>query len=546
MTPPASILVPTRARPSYLEVALASLRPQALAAGAQLVVVDDGPDDATCLVAERHGALYVAHASGRGLNAARTTAIAHATGDLLVFVDDDIEAAPGWLDALLLADRECPPTVGVLGGPIRARIEDHRFPMAGREGAPFTTLDLGLHDRAATFVWGANMAVRRTALDAVGGFDESLPLYGDEEEFQRRIRAAGFTVRYVAAAGVEHRRSGDDSRMRSLVRAGYRRGLAARRQDGARGSAPSLLAEAWTLMACLAHGPLHRCANGPVLAAHAAGRLDVALRPLPAAPTTATDFTSGASGTVGGRRGTVRRWADELLDLRLAVDPRIVAARRLAAEGPVRRIHVVGVARPGMQMDSVRAELARSRHDVTFALGAPGDRGKFENLNSLLAERPLDADWLLVVDDDIVMPTGFLDLFVSLAEQTGLRIAQPAHRLHSHAAWPVTRRAGAGRSLVRETAFVEIGPVTLLHRDTFGVLVPFPNLRMGWGLDSHWSAVARTRGWPIGVVDATPIMHLHPAAAGYDRAAALAEAQAFLVDRPYVRRDEAVTLRRLA
>ena len=42
------------------------------------------------------------------------------------------------------------------------------------------------------------------------------------------------------------------------------------------------------------------------------------------------------------------------------------------------------------------------------------------------------------------------------------------------------------------------------------------------------------------------ILHLHPAAAGYDREAALAEARAVLAGRPYVRRDEAVTLRRLA
>ena len=36
---------------------------------------------------------------------------------------------------------------------------------------------------------------------------------------------------------------------------------------------------------------------------------------------------------------------------------------------------------------------------------------------------------------------------------------------------------------------------------------------MGWGLDVHWAALARERGWPIGVVDATPVGHtLRPAA----------------------------------
>ena len=71
---------------------------------------------------------------------------------------------------------------------------------------------------------------------------------------------------------------------------------------------------------------------------------------------------------------------------------------------------------------------------------------------------PSDYDWLLVVDDDVVLPRGFLDEFVFLAERFDLSLAQPAHRHRSHAAWEVTRRRPF--SVVRETGFVEIGPVT--------------------------------------------------------------------------------------
>ena len=45
---------------------------------------------------------------------------------------------------------------------------------------------------------------------------------------------------------------------------------------------------------------------------------------------------------------------------------------------------------------------------------------------------------------------------------------------------------------MRETAFVEIGPVTAFHRDTFATLLPFPDVGMGWGLDVHWAAVGMT------------------------------------------------------
>jgi hypothetical protein len=205
---------------------------------------------------------------------------------------------------------------------------------------------------------------------------------------------------------------------------------------------------------------------------------------------------------------------------------------------------------------AARAELERSRHDVRIVVAAPEGRGKFQALRGLLATegsdpsvaRPgekkgtvpffSDADWLIVVDDDVVLPPGFLDAFVHLAEGAGLRLAQPAHRLAGHAAWSVTRRRAG--SLVRETAFVEIGPVTAFHRDTFGVLLPFPDLRMGWGLDVHWAALAREHGWPIGVVDATPVLHaIAPAGDAYGHDEAIAEAREFLRDRPYVPRDEA-------
>jgi hypothetical protein len=204
---------------------------------------------------------------------------------------------------------------------------------------------------------------------------------------------------------------------------------------------------------------------------------------------------------------------------------------------------VLGIERPGSLMAAARAELLRSRHAVDVVTGPAGERGKFENLNALLAEHaPEPYDWVLVVDDDVALPRGFLDAFLCAAERAGLRLVQPAHRLHSHAAWSITRRRAGVTA--RETTFVEIGPVTAFHREAVAALLPFPaGLRMGWGLDVHWAALAAQRGWAIGVVDATPIGHTQrPAASGYPRTTAEEEARAFLNGRPYVRRDEVRTL----
>src|SRR5689334_17918622 len=114
---PVSVVIPTRSRPHYLGVALASVAPQALAANGEVIVVDDGSDDANRRIAERHGARYVALGAPRGLNSARNRGIAEAAGELIVFVDDDVDAPCGWLQALLAAARRHP-DVDVFGGPI--------------------------------------------------------------------------------------------------------------------------------------------------------------------------------------------------------------------------------------------------------------------------------------------------------------------------------------------------------------------------------------------------------------------------------------------
>jgi len=553
----ASIIVPTRERAGYLDVALASIAPQAAAAEAEVLVVDDGPSAATRETARRHGARYLAHELSRGLNAARNTGIDAARSDLLVFVDDDVAVWPGWLAALLDADRAADSDVGVLTGPIHARLEDHRLRCCGREGPPITSQDHGPHDRDVEHAWGANMTVRRAALERAGRFDEARELYGDEQEWQQRLHATGGRIRYVAAAALDHRRAGDDARLRSLAAAAYRRGQSSRRFDSLKGAAPSLAREGRVLAGCAAHVVRFRCLNGVVLSAHSLGRLRAALaQPARSAATSAgqtppgtsvppdDDFLSGTSGTVRGPRRLAARAADVLLDVEAAARTRRLdsAARE---RPPRRKVLVLGVERPGRLMDAIRVELHRTRHEITMRTIEMGAGGKFEHLNALLqAHPPRGYDWLIVVDDDVVLPRGFLDRFLHAAEAAGLVLAQPAHRAHSHAAWQVTRRRSGGA--VRESHFfVEIGPLTAFADSAFPTLLPFPRLAMGWGLDVHWGALARTHGWRAGIVDATPILHTTPAGGGYDRTAAICEARTFLHDRPYVTRAEASWSRRL-
>ena len=458
---------------------------------------------------------------------------------MLCFLDDDVAVWPGWLGALLAA-AAAHPEHEAFGGPVRARLEGDNLHACGREPLPVTTLDLGPDDRDAEFAWGANLALRRSAIHRIGPFDPALSGIGDEEDWQRRLKAAGGRVRYVAAAGVDHRRAGADARIGRLSRAAYGRGRGSRRYDARKGVAPPLAAELRTLAGCLWHIVRRRCGNGIVLTALTLGRLREALRPeLVPASTRDPDYLSGRSGTLG-RRGLL---AGRLRDLRANVRT-AKTRRRLAKQArqePKRRVLVLAVVRPQNARAVAEAgrELGASHHDALLRLVPPAEgAGKWANLNAaLMAHPPRGFDWLLIIDDDVELPHDFLDVLVSLAEHHGFRLAQPAHAFASHAAWEVTRRRPG--LTARRTRFVEIGPVTAIRADAFDALLPFPDLQMGWGLDAYWGALAAERGWKVGIIDALPVRHVRPVAAEYPRDAALAEADRFLADRPYVTRDEA-------
>jgi GT2 family glycosyltransferase len=547
-----------------------------------LVVDDAGPSPAIRALAERFGARYEPHPRPLGLNVARNTGVARSRGRLVAFVDDDVEVCPGWLQALLRAAHEYP-HAQVFTGPIRPRLEGRAPRSCGREDPPITALDLGPRDTdEVRYAWGANMAARRSALERIGPFDVSLADAGDEQEWQDRLTAAcgAGRVRYVAAAALHHRRAGADARLRALARAARARGRAARRFDAWHedGRAPSLTRELRTLAGCAGHVVRYRCASGATMVAHSLGRLEQGLRerrqrerpqrersrrdPRPAAE---EDFLSGESGTVGGLDAIRRELLDRLVDARELLGLRRLRLARAARRAARRRVLVLSVVRAEHEAASaaIRTELERSRHDVELRCAPPGEAGKFENLNRLLAGEQSDGarqsrgtglapsveqagvdglaayDWLLVIDDDVVLPRGFLDRLLFLAERFDFDLVQPAHRARSHAAWRVTRRQA--RAVARETPFVEIGPVTAFARSTFSTLLPFPNsLRMGWGLDLHWAALARAHGWRCGVLDAVAIAHTAaPAAGAYSRASAIAEARGFLAERPYLNAGEA-------
>jgi glycosyltransferase involved in cell wall biosynthesis len=277
--PVVSVVIPTRGRGAYLAVTLDSLLEQRGKIEHEILVVVDGSDDASAqVVAQRPGVQHIGLSDRPGLNAARNAGVSESRAPLIAFVDDDVLIPPGWLAALAEgAGRH--PEAEAFGGPIRPRFEGPSPRSCGREDPPITSLDLGSVDREADFVWGANFAVRRSAIERIGPFDETiLRPHGDEEEWLERLRAAGGRIIYLAAAGLEHRRTPEDARLRPLARAAYARGRAARASDRRRHREPPLRGELRVLIGCGWHTVRRACPQGLIMGAHSAGRVVEALR----------------------------------------------------------------------------------------------------------------------------------------------------------------------------------------------------------------------------------------------------------------------------
>ncbi len=203
MQPPRmSVLVCTRNGARTLEDCLASLErlryPQY-----EIIVVDDGSTDATRSIIQAHPQARYLYQAPAGLSVARNTAADHATGEILVYTDDDCVADPDWLTYLALAFAD--PNVAAAGGP-NIPPPPQNLAQACVTAAPGGPAHVLLTDTTAEHVPGCNLAVRKTAFTEVGGFLPKYHAAGDDVDFCWRLMERGLTLGFHAGAMVWHYR----------------------------------------------------------------------------------------------------------------------------------------------------------------------------------------------------------------------------------------------------------------------------------------------------------------------------------------------------
>ncbi len=219
----ATVLICTYNRASYLASTLDSIGRTAANPGFSwdVLIVDNNSSDDTRHVVESRAAGYrvplrYLFESRQGKSNALNTGMDAARAAIIVFTDDDVQVAPDWLEAAVrpLLER---PDIDYTGGPVRPIWEtpppawlNHR----GNMGGTFAVKDHGpdpflFEDRMKTPL-GVNMAVRRSLIEAIGGFRPDLgrngkELLGQEQaEFFYRSRQAGAQGLYVPAMVLDH------------------------------------------------------------------------------------------------------------------------------------------------------------------------------------------------------------------------------------------------------------------------------------------------------------------------------------------------------
>ncbi len=178
----------------------------------EIILVNDGSTDDTSAIARRYRRVRVVDTPPGGLSVARNVALAHATGEIVAYTDADVRVHPQWLTYLVQPFRER--DVAGAGGPNVVPPDDPWLAqcVARAPGAPTHVM---LDDVIAEHVPGCNMAFRREALLALGGFNPIFGSAADDVDVCWRFQAVGAEIGFAPAAFVWHHH-------RSSVRAYWR------------------------------------------------------------------------------------------------------------------------------------------------------------------------------------------------------------------------------------------------------------------------------------------------------------------------------------
>lgn len=261
MSPAVSIVIPVRNGGRWLGQQLGALSNEG-GERFETVIADNGSTDDSIAVAQAFGArlvITVVDASERqGQAFARNVGARRAAGDLLLFLDQDDEIAPGYVAAMAAALSR--------GELVAARMDGTKLNRGWRRQARTLPQTSGLPHDPVPWAYGCSLGVRRSTFERLGGFTEDLGAFAAEDvDFCWRAHEQGVTLTFVPDAVLHYRYP---ATLRGLFRQGAVYGYGGTLVRARHGQAPFLTRTA--LLRSLA-GPLRLVVVGPSTGARAQG-----------------------------------------------------------------------------------------------------------------------------------------------------------------------------------------------------------------------------------------------------------------------------------
>lgn len=242
-----TIVIPVRDNVSGLHRLVGALR------GLRVIIVDDGstlPVTREDFAGTHCDVQVIRHARNAGPAAARNTGLAACETDFVAFLDSDVVPRRGWLEALL--GHFCDPAVALVAPRIVGLCTTDN--VVARYEAVRSSLDLGVREApvvpygTVSYVPSAAIICRRSALNAVGGFDETLKS-GEDVDLCWRFVDSGARLRYEPIALVAHDHRTDLREW--FIRKAFYGSSAAPLTVRHPGKTAPLVISGWTLMAWL-------------------------------------------------------------------------------------------------------------------------------------------------------------------------------------------------------------------------------------------------------------------------------------------------------
>lgn len=169
----------------------------------EVLLIDDGSRPQIAEIAQGFPQVRYQFQEHAGLSVARNLGARLATGSIIAYTDDDCIAQADWL--LHLSHAFVDESIAAAGGPNippPPRNQTERV-VAAAPGAPAHVL---LNDTEAEHLPGCNLAIRKAALDGIGGFQAVFQTAGDDVDVCWRLREAGGRLLFVPGAMVWHHR----------------------------------------------------------------------------------------------------------------------------------------------------------------------------------------------------------------------------------------------------------------------------------------------------------------------------------------------------